>query len=227
MPAPSPRALKRRIEAAIRRYARASSPEAYSLVPNSLTSGKLYEAHVLSLVLERLYRDENLRIMLMNSAFIPLKSAPGPINPGYPHFDLLRGRAKVAELWTDSEFLTLSYESGGGFAAPTPGHYHELDIVVVDPGTTGRPSHRSIWLGVECKNTGYTKDLLKAVLGIRRELSLLQSNRSTGFSKWPRQTVPADPPSCLVVYSTDPAVRSYAAPGEVFGIDFVHEPISA
>ncbi len=225
MAAADARALKRRIEAAIRRYAQASSSRAYSLVPNSLTSGKLYEAHVLSLVLERLYQDENFRIVLMNSTFVPLKSSPGPINPAYPHFDLIRRSSKIAELWTDIEFLTLSYDRSGGLATPTPGDYHELDIVVVDPGSTGRPPHRSIWLGVECKNTGYNKDLLRSILGVRRELSLLQDDRPTHFSKWPRQMVPADPPSCLIVYSTDSAVLSYTAPGGVFGIDFFHEPI--
>src|SRR5437867_6476986 len=105
----NPSSVKRRIEAAIRRYAQASSSQAYSLVPTSLTSGKLYEAHVVSLVLERLYQDETFRIVLVNSTLIPLKSAPGPINPSYPHFDLLRAGAKVAELWTDVEFLTLSH----------------------------------------------------------------------------------------------------------------------
>lgn len=218
-------AVKRRIETAIRVYARASSSAGYSLVPTSLTSGKLYEAHVLSLVLERLYRDESLSIVLVNSNLIPLKSAPGPINPRYPHFDLFCLGTKVAELWTDIEFLTLSYEQAGGFAPPRPGDFHELDIVVLDPGISGRPPHRSIWLGIECKNTGYTKDLLKSILGIRRELSLLQNQRQTHFSKWPRHVVPADPPSCLIVYSTDPAVLSYASPGKVFGIDFFHETL--
>ncbi len=221
----SARAMKRRIEAAIRRYAQASSSQAYSLVPTSLTSGKLYEAHVLALVLERLNRDENLRIMLMNSNLIYLKSAPGPINPRYPHFDLFRGSTKIAELWTDIEFLTLSYDQTGGSAPPSPGDYHELDIVVVDPGITGRPRHREIWLGVECKNTGYTKELLKSILGIRRELSLLQDNRQTRFAKWPRRMVPAEPASCLVVYSTDPSVVKYTSPGGVFGMDFFHEAI--
>jgi hypothetical protein len=217
--------LKRRIEAAIRRYAQASSPRAYSLVPNSLTSGKLYEAQVLSVVLKRLHEDEDFRIVLMNSTFIPLKSAPGPINPRYPHFDLFQHGTKVAELWTDIEFLALSYDRSGGSAPPSPGDYHELDIVVIDPGLSGRPPHQTIWLGVECKNTGYTKNLLKGILGIRRELSLLDHRHPTHFSKWPRQMVPANPPSCLVVYSTDPAVLNYASPGEVFGIDFFHETI--
>jgi len=177
---------------------------------------------VLSRILEHLHHDENYRIILVNSSLIPLKSAPGPINPRYPHFDLMWRGNKVAELWTDVEFLALSY-SRAGRSTTQRGDFHELDIVIVDPGISGRPTHKNIWLGVECKNTGYTKDLLKSILGIRRELSLLAGNQSTHFSKWPRTSVPADPASCLVVYSTDPAVLHYASPGEIFGIDFVHE----
>ena len=90
--------IKRRIEAAISRYASAVSRRAYALVPGSMTAGKLYEAHVLSIVLENLYDDENFQINLINTEFLPLKSSPGPINQRYPHFDLYRGRQKVAEL---------------------------------------------------------------------------------------------------------------------------------
>jgi len=220
-----PKVIKKRIEDAIRRYARASSSRAYSLVPTALTSGKLYEAHVLSKVLEHLHIDENYRIILVNSNLIPLKSGGGPINPKYPHFDLMLRGKKVAELWTDITFLTLSY-SHAARSATQMGDYHELDIVIVDPGITGRPTHRNIWLGVECKNTSaYTKELLKSILGIRRELSLLADDQSTHFSNWPRASVPANPASCLLVYSTDPAVLNYASPGDVFGIDFVYEPI--
>lgn len=225
MPLMNARAVKKRVEAAIRRYAKAASVAEYALVPSSLTSGKLYEAHVLSLVLERLHDDEGLSVLLVNSRLIPLKSAPGPINRKYPHFELRRNGTLIAELWTDIEFLTLSYAQAGGALPPTPGDYHELDLVVVTPGLAGRPRHRDLLLGIECKNTGYTKGLLKSILGIRRELSLLQDERPTHFRSWPRSRVPADPPSCLCVYSTDPGVGGYTAPGRVFGIDFFHEPM--
>jgi hypothetical protein len=42
---------------------------------------------------------------------------------------------------------------------------------------------------------------------------------------WPRPTVPADPPSCLLAYCTDPGVLAYTTPGDEFGIDFVFEPL--
>jgi len=221
----NPKTIKKRIETTIQRFASATTKQAYDLVPQSLTSGKLYEAHVLSLVIEKLSTQEGLEITLINSNFIPLKSAPGPINRSYPYFKLARRGSIVAELWTDIEFLSLSYAQQNRSRAIQKGDYHELDLVITDSGVSGRPAHSQIWLGVECKNTGYTKGLLKEILGIRRELSLLQDNRPTRFSSWPRTSVPAEPPSCLLVYSSDNAVSNYSSPGSVFGIDFYHEPI--
>ena len=106
------RAVEARIKKAIKRFASASSSRAYSLVPQSLTSGKLYEAHILSIVIEKLSTQEAYQIRLINSRFIPLKSSPGPINRSYPHFQLWRGSNRVAELWTDVEFTSLSYQTG-------------------------------------------------------------------------------------------------------------------
>jgi len=168
---------------------------------------------------------ESFQIMLINSRFVPLKSSPGPINRSYPYFQLRQRGNLVAELWTDVEFTTLSYDQSGPKRPIQRGDYHELDIIVADAGVNGRPSYSQIWLGVECKNTGYTKNLLKEILGIRRELSLLQSARPTHFTRWPRSQVPAEPASCLMVFSTDAGVTQYSSPGDVFGIDFQHEQI--
>lgn len=220
------KAVKAKVEALLKKFAAATSQEAYSsVIPKSLTTGKLYEAHVLSLVIEKLAVQEGYRVVLKNSLFLPLKSAPGPINRSYAYFELWQGRTLCAEIWTDVEFLSLSYSQRGSASMPGKGDYHELDIIVAEPGLSGRPGHTTIWLGVECKNTGYTKNLLKEILGIRRELSLLQADEKTRFSSWPRTMVPARPASCLMVYSTDQAVSGYSGPGDVFGIDFVYEPI--
>jgi len=218
---------KRKIEALLRRFVSASSRSAYSsVIPAALTAGKLYEAHVLSRVIEALATQEGYTIRLINSTFLPLKSAPGPINRGYAYFELHRGGSLRAELWTDVEFLSLSCDQRGKRYTPDFGDYHELDIIVATAGLSGRPRHKDIWLGVECKNTAsYTKNLLKEILGIRRELSFVTDAQTTRFSSWPRNTVPADPPSCLMVYTTDSSVRSYSGPGEMFGIDFLYEPV--
>lgn len=216
--------VKARIDGILRRYQSAGAA-APSVLPPALTAGKLYEAWVVCRVLERLRVEEGYAIVLRQGTRVALKSAPGPINRVYPYFELTAAGSPPLEVWTDVEFMALSHAQRGGSGPPLRGDYHELDVVVVEAGTSGRPTHAQILLGVECKNTGYSKDLLRGILGVRRELSLLVDPRRTRFRRWPAAAVPADPASCLLVYSTDPGVASYAAPGRVFGIDFVHEPL--
>jgi hypothetical protein len=216
--------VQRQLRDVFQRYLGASSGVTQGLVPQTVSAGKLYEAHVLSRVVERLSVAESYSLTLVGGTKVQLKSSPGPINRSYPRIELRRSGNCLAELWTDVEFLSLSYCTGGA-PSLTKGDYHELDILIVAAGVSGRPRYDEIWLGIECKNTGYEKSLLKEILGIRRELSLLSGPQSTKFSSWPRLTVPADPASCLLVYSTDPNVSDYAAPGTVFGIDFIHDPM--
>jgi hypothetical protein len=201
-----------------------ANPPAHTVERSPVSAGKLYEAYVLSRVVERLALDEGYSLTLVGGTKIQLKSSPGPINRSYPRIELRRSGNCLAELWTDVEFLSLSYCTGGATIL-TRGDFHELDILIVNAGVSGRPRYDDLWLGIECKNTGYEKGLLKEILGIRRELSLLSGPNSTRFRVWPRITVPADPASCLLVYSTDKDVADYAAPGRVFGIDFVPDPM--
>jgi hypothetical protein len=202
----------------------ASSATTEELVPLAVSDGKLYEAYVLSRVVERLALSEGYTLILVGGTRGQLKSSPGPINRKYPRIELRRSGNCVAELWTDVEFLSLSYCTGIPRRV-TKGDYHELDIVIVVAGANGRPRCDEVWLGIECKNTGYEKSMLKEILGIRRELSFLAQAQATQFLSWPRVNVPASPPSCLVVYSTDADVSDYSAPGAMFGIDFVHDPM--
>lgn len=216
--------IQRQIEQIFQRHLGVNRAVTQGLVPQTVSAGKLYEAHVLSRVVERLAVDEGFSVTLVGGTKIQLKSAPGPINRSYPRIELKRSNRCVAELWTDVEFLSLSHCKRPG-ASVTKGCYHELDIVIVHSGLTGRPPCDTIWLGVECKNTGYQKGPLKEILGIRRELSFVTDHRPTHFRIWPRTRVPADPASCLLVYSTDANVNDYAAPGQMLWIDFVHEPM--
>ncbi len=213
-----------RISRILRRYMTASDTIAFDILPKVLTAGKLYEAYALGLIARQLANCEGDQLILVNGSYLPLKSTPGPINRSYPHIQVVRSRTVVAEIWTDIEFLSMSHCMRPR-CSPQKGEYHELDIAIVDPNLTGRPRHDCIWLGAECKNTGYHKGLLKEVLGVRRELSLLTDQKPTRFRKWPRAVVPCDPSSCLLVYSTDSAVSEYSRPGEVFGIDFFHEEL--
>jgi hypothetical protein len=214
--------IRDRITKAFQQYFGSSGMPVTNLLPTAVTAGKLYEAYVLGIIAERLTLDEGYNLTLKNGNQVALKSSPGPINRTYPVIEVRNGSTGVAEIWTDVEFLSLSASLRGAVGS-TRGDYHELDILMVDTGLSGRPSHDRIWLGVECKNTGYNKGLLKEILGIRREMSYLQNARSTRFRRWPRSFVPADPSSCLLVYSTDQAVLDYQDPGRIFGIDFVHQ----
>mgnify|MGYP001610889388 FL=1 len=218
------REAAQRISRILKRYASASDPAAFDILPKALTAGKLYEAYALGLVARHLVTREGNQLTLVNGNYLPLKSAPGPINRSYPHIRVARGGATVAEIWTDIEFLAMSHCMRPP-CPPQKGEYHELDIAIINPNLSGRPRNNQIWLAVECKNTGYHKGLLKEVLGVRRELSLLTDARPTRFDRWPRKTVPCDPPSCLLVYSTDSSVAELSRPGEIFGIDFFHEEL--
>lgn len=195
-----------------------------SLLGANPTGGKLYEAFVLAEVARNLVQQEGCRLVLSRGSRLVLKGSPGPINPQYPCIQVWKGSSHCADIWTDIEFATLSCLVRG-ITPSDPGHFHELDILMVTAGVTGYPSVTDIWFGVECKHREYQKGMLREVLGVRRELSFLAADRATRFDAWPRTLVPAEPPICLMVYSSSPTVKSYDAPGEVFGIDFEYFPM--
>ncbi|MBO9533764.1 MAG: hypothetical protein J7513_12415 [Solirubrobacteraceae bacterium] len=207
----------------------ARTDTAESLLPERLTTGKAYEAWVLCEVLERLHHDEGCDIRLVGSDAVRLKSSGGPINRSYAHFVATRrSDSRQFEVWTDVEFSALSAAlEGRSGASLSRCDYHELDIVIVPAGTWGRPNPAELLVGVECKNLDYQKDMLRSLLGVRRELSFLQDPRPTAFRRWPRASVPANPPSCLLAYGTDPNIIDFADPGRVFGIDFHFEPLGS
>jgi len=213
--------LKNKIANAFSSVLNISKSNASKLLPSKLTSGKAYEAHVLSLVCENLKYEEGCKLALKGGSNLVLKTSYGPINRSYPWIEVSRQGKIVGEIFTDVEFLTLSYYHQS-HQSPKPGNFHELDILLVKEGITDRPQHSDILLGVECKNTGYTKSLLKEILGIRREMSFLVESNNTAFKTWPRAFVPANPSSCLLVYSTSSRVTQYSDPGNTFGIDFIH-----
>lgn len=212
----------------IRRYASTiAHPNYPAMIPGGLVGGKLYEAYVLALLVRDLVQKEGLEVRLTSGKKIQLKSAPGPINRRYPLFELYRGGLRVAELFTDVEFLSLSWIRRGKPMPLSKGDHHELDLVVTVPGlpTGSRPRPDQVWLGVECKNRDYAKSLLREILGVRRELSYLVRLQPTHFHSWPATSVPANPPSCLFAVCSDPAIASYNTPGSTFGVEFRYVPV--
>jgi hypothetical protein len=215
--------VKQRIDAIMRGYERAAEMVHVNVFAAKVSAGKVYEAWVLCEILTRLRIDEGCSIGLRGPATLSLKSSPGPINRAYSYFEVATGR-EVLEVWTDVEFLTMSHASRGA-TWRSRGDFHELDIVAVPEGADRYPAHDQIRIGVECKHTRYRKELLRAILGVRRELSWLVADQPTRFVTWPAAAVPASPPSCLLVYCSDPGIAKYDTPGETFGIAFNHHPL--
>lgn len=191
-----------------------------SLVSDDIAGGKLYEAFVLAHVAGRLTAD-GYRLVLSVGSEVLLKGAAGPINPAYPYLKMFDGAKHVANVWTDVEFTALSCQRTG-IKPSRPGHFHELDILVCDAEARRRPTPDQIWVGIECKHRKYGKSMLREILGVRRELSLLHSPLRSRLRSWPAMLVPAHPPSCLLVYSSSPKVTDYDGPGQTFGIQFHH-----
>ncbi|WP_167666624.1 hypothetical protein [Micromonospora narathiwatensis] len=189
------------------------------------------------MILENLRTHERYEVILVGSDKMRLRSSGGPIDRSFAHFELRQRGQPLLEVWTDIEILTLSHHLRRGELPPQRGDCHELDIVILPAGIkSGYPPHDLVRMAVECKNTAFQKHMMRAALGVRRELSYLKTPRPPGpprpgtrpptsFSIWPRRDVAADPASVLAVYSTDPTVSEYDKAGQVFGVDFIHEPM--
>lgn len=215
--------IKKRLTKAFSGVLSISKKRALQLLPVNLTSGKAYEAHVLSIVCEELKLKEGCTLILKNGTNIVLKTGGGGINRNYPWIEVKKNGIPIGEIFTDIYFVSMSHSRSGTSNKPTPGEYHELDVVMTIYGATGMPEHDEILIGVECKYTEYKKSLLKEILGVRREMGLLSHPQRTSFSHWPSVNVPSDPPSCLLVYCSSSKVNNYSEPGKTFGIEFFHE----
>jgi hypothetical protein len=202
-----------------------------SMFPTSKIGGKLYEAHVLSQVCEQLASVENFDLRLSRGNKVRLKSSPGQINRSYPCIQLRNpgGSGVEAEMWTDVEFVGLSYQLRGGSPSQADrSDWHELDILVTENGLANgsRPKHSEIWLGVECKYRDFSKGFLKEMLGVRRQMSYIKrASCDTKFDHWPDDTVTESPPSCLLLYCRDQKIDSYTEAPEQFDIHMIHSSL--
>ncbi|MFF2082698.1 hypothetical protein ACFVVM_02935 [Nocardia sp. NPDC058176] len=232
----TPDEVKTWIDTIFESFRHADDADIDASLPASVTAdtrlGKLYEAYVLAYVLRRLKNEEGFDIRLRSAdGYLHLRSSPGPIKPNFSHFDLRdRNSGATLKAWTDIEFVTLGHHlrTNSGQrkqGRPVASDRHELDIVLVGSEVTGYPRHHEVVLGIECKHVArFEKAIVRAALGVRRELSLLTAPTETGFETWPRTTVPASPPSVLIVYSTQSKISDFEQAGEAFGVDFEHLP---
>lgn len=145
--------IKKRIDAVMVRYRHASVTSAGGLTL-SMAPGKLYEAWVFSVILENLRTRERYEVILVGSDKVRLRSSGGPIDRSFAHFELRQRGQSLLEVWTDTEFLTLSHHLRRGELPSQRGDCHELDIVILPAGIkSGYPPHHLVWMAVECKNT--------------------------------------------------------------------------
>ena len=128
------------------------------------------------------------------------------------------------ELHTDIEVRTLSSSLASGVQGPSS--YHEIDVVLLkDAQDRQRPAHNQVILGVECKaQTNFKKDIVRQVLGVRRELSFYRGRPSR--SPLRRYALPyyvnAAPPSEYWLAFVDAKGMDYRFGPERFGIEFKH-----
>jgi hypothetical protein len=221
-----------RIKADITRTLKPLMPTASSLAVTSLTSslqaagkldhrikGKLYEASVLAKLCEILHTQEGMTLKLVNGSHLVLNQKGGDVDhtkdPWIEVYDAQN--LLIGEIWMNVEFLTLSHDvrsSQSGFTR-TNSDYHELDIALIEPHngrSAYKPTHEEVILGAECKCTKVTKDIVRSVLGLRRELSMLAPPPSSRppwavppkgyFKSWTSDN--SDPDSVLLLYSSSP-----------------------
>ena len=216
--------IKDDISAVLRKHAKVSLSRSKGLLNISDLTGKLYEASVLAEVIEKLVTVENLTVRLAGSGkYLKLKQKGGPISRDYPYFRISQGGQPFAELFMDIYFTTLSSSRRSGAPGSRRGDFHELDLALLVPDVKSRPEPEEILIAIECKNTTLQKSTIRELLGFRRELSMLSGAEDTGFTNWPADTIPADPPSIHMLYTTHGSILShYRENCEVFGIKLVH-----
>jgi hypothetical protein len=213
--------IKSKISGVLAKYASVSPSQVRNLLPIKALQGKLYEAHVLADVCKNLVTREGLTLRFVNSGSLRLKQKGGPINRHYPFFEVYQKTKLIGELWTDVEFTGISCQLKKATSI-VEADYHELDIVLLNPGCVNRPKNSEVQIGIECKNTSIKKSIIRELLGYRREMSFHLKPSATTFKKWPAKTVFSHPPSVYMLYCSDNRVSKYLENCKVFDIIIKH-----
>lgn len=215
--------IKGQISTILQTHAAVSPAQTKNLLPIKGLQGKLYEAHVLATICERLVTQEGLRVSLAGGSVLMLRQKGGQINRAYPYFQIWDRTTLFGELFTDIYFTTLSYKMRGAPSRKTSGDYHELDIALLQPNQKGYPQHTEVMLAVECKNTSIKKSIIRELLGFRRELSYYsQILNPTHFRKFPIDRIHSEPSSVHMLYCSDNRISRYALNCLQFGILLQH-----
>ena len=184
--------------------------------------GKVYELYCLAKTIEFLKACPAVSIRFVGTR-VDFKSSPGKVDKTKSYFVITRNGLD-RELHTNIEVRTLS--SAHGFGVTGPSSYHEIDLVLLEDARNGeRPEHLQVVLGVECKSDAiFKKEIVRHVLGVRRELSLFRLAPSKlhallcGLSR----EIVANPASEYWLAFTDPRGAAYRSGPAVFEIEFKH-----
>lgn len=184
--------------------------------------GKIYELYCLAKTIEFLKRYPAVSVRFVGNT-VDFKSSPGRVDHAKSYFVISKNGLDF-ELHTDVEVQTLSSTDAAGVAGPSS--YHEIDLVLVERAQDGqRPAHDQVVLGVECKShANFKKEIVRQVLGVRRELSLLRpapSKLQAFLLGWYRE-IRATPASEYWLAFTDPKGIRYGGGPAVFEIEFKH-----
>jgi len=228
----TPGAMKTKLEDAFKAHLGIDSLTAGQLLASATLQDKAYELRALIAVMERLrvFRP-TLTFTLVHGTSLKFRAKGGPIDRvAWPYVRIDDNGKAVGELWVDIECIAISAGHG---AKALKGHLygkcHELDIVLVVPGTDGRPEPYEIYLGVEAKHRAFNKALLKELLGVRREMTMrygdhVAHDHEDWFIWWAPAGLPAMPPSGLVAFCSSDTIKKYTDPADFWGIHMEHLP---
>jgi hypothetical protein len=206
---------KQQIDQLIATYQSSVGPD--DECPIDTTKGRMYELVVLGHLIDHLVkRGFSFRFV---GKVLELKEKPSQIKATDAYFEGTHHRTgRMIKVYTDVEVRGLGCVIGG---ATDLSSYHEVDLVVVDPSTSGRPDPGEVLLGVECKSGAFGKSIIKEVLGVKRELSLLAHDRPSALSQISSGSVmvPSKPAIEFWLAHFDPKGQQYQDGPAFFGID--------
>ena len=196
---------------------------------SSHARGKVYELYVLTLVIQYL-RGLGYTISFSHRhGTVQFKSSPGLLKASDPHFFVsLPGCRPSFDIYVDVEFQTLGSFRRSSTASPDRSSRHEIDIGVFTHGLNNvRPAHTDVALAVECKAVvSLAKAVIRGMLGLRRELSLLCEPGPSVLAQTACRSVPhvpANPASEVWLVTTDRDVSMYSYSPSSFGVTCRHE----
>lgn len=224
----APKLLRQRVMKALRQHLNKERPaHLQAIAPfTTIVIDRLYELSCLLRTLQEIKTAvgaTSYDCRLAVAGPLRLRAAHGPIDPKFQHLDLTIGGGTKFTVWTNIEIQAVSALGTpalmGIRGRPNP-HVHELDVVILrrlDPGRH-HPLPADVAVGVEVKNRPYNKELLKQVLGVRREMGMLDHLRVKNPLGWPTAPSFCKQGSWMVAFACSNRILTYASPGAFFGI---------